>query len=736
MGSDSPNSSNSHNSSNKNGYIIWIDKNVNNAENKDYLKKFEKGNFKITSYENVEKGLKKIKDKDSNFKDIYVIVSGSFYQKFILKFKENLKKICVVPKIVIFTSNKNLFLEKNSNIKSIIDNKFYNLGGIKTFAEDVYDDFFINKTWKKEIKIKNENLNSDIDEEQYTFEEINNIPELFLPVYCKSFFKLNENDIFGELTHYLYIKYSSNTKVKELLEPIDEIPNIPLEILSKYYARLYTIESKFYHDLNEGLRKTNMLLKEEESLFSLNKNNHYSITFIKSFYEGIKLGAFDLDLTEKLYRFSCLEKKEFDKINEYIKNKKPGLPAAIFFSKAFLSFSENIETAYDFFNDYRHTSKICKNDNLVPVFFYIIKKKDIKESLYSHIRIGDISDSQNEEEVLFLPFTCFEIVEVTLNEKETKNNSKEIYNIELTYLGQYEEELRKFEKEEELPDTKFKQSLVGSKITNVNLNITTKSVVESFIAYEKTFLKNNSDIYVIYDVKEEDRDRNHYVLVFGRNFDKNGTDFVKENKDKIKIIINNEEKDLEYKYELKKGPNKIEIKLISEEIVNLQYMFYGCTSLKSIEGLKNLYTKNIKNFSFMFWGCKSLSDIKALENWDVSNGNNFRGMFERCNSLSDIKALENWNVSNGNNFSTMFCDCRALSDIKPLENWNVSNGTNFDSMFRECKSLSDIKPLKNWNVSNGNNFEDMFSGCDSLLDRTPIENWNTHGYNPNLMFGN
>ena len=57
-------------------------------------------------------------------------------------------------------------------------------------------------------------------------------------------------------------------------------------------------------------------------------------------------------------------------------------------------------------------------------------------------------------------------------------------------------------------------------------------------------------------------------------------------------------------------------------------------------------------------------------------------------------------------------------------------------MFRECKSLSDIKSLKKWNVSNGNNFEDMFSGCHSLLDRTSIQNWNTHGYNPNLIFGN
>ena len=84
---------------------------------------------------------------------------------------------------------------------------------------------------------------------------------------------MNEKDNFDELTHYLYDKYKENYIIKELLEPIDGIPEIPIEILCKYYARLYTIESDFYKDLNRGL-KTNVLLREDDSLFSANKNNH------------------------------------------------------------------------------------------------------------------------------------------------------------------------------------------------------------------------------------------------------------------------------------------------------------------------------------------------------------------------------------------------------------------------------------------------------------------------------
>ena len=40
-------------------------------------------------------------------------------------------------------------------------------------------------------------------------------------------------------------------------------------------------------------------------------------------------------------------------------------------------------------------------------------------------------------------------------------------------------------------------------------------------------------------------------------------------------------------------------------------MFYECRSLKNIEELKYLDTKEINNFSYMFSGCFNLSDIKG-----------------------------------------------------------------------------------------------------------------------------
>ena len=137
-----------HNENNENRNIIWIDKNINNKENTKYLIYLNKRKFKIDTYDDIFSGLNEILfNEDKYFKDIYIILNGSLYQDFILQFKKFLIDIFVVPKIIILTNNKELFLEKNSNIKDIIENKFYNLGGIQTLFKRI----FIKKIMEKKL---------------------------------------------------------------------------------------------------------------------------------------------------------------------------------------------------------------------------------------------------------------------------------------------------------------------------------------------------------------------------------------------------------------------------------------------------------------------------------------------------------------------------------------------------------------------------------------------------------
>ena len=241
-----------------------------------------------------------------------------------------------------------------------------------------------------------------------------------------------------------------------------------------------------------------------------------------------------------------------------------------------------------------------------------------------------------------------------------------------------------------------------------------KDIIYNLSQYNTQRIKYRKDIInLIYNKTKEGMNSN---VLFG-------SDFVKNNKDNITLIINGKKSELIENYNLKKGKNNIQM-IIDIQLTNLRGMFANVGSLENMEELCHLNTEKVTDFSWMFSGCVSLTNIKPLQNWNVSSGINFIGTFSACLSLSDIKPLQNWNVSNGKYFESMFNFCSSISDIQPLQNWNVSNGKDFTHMFSCCRILEDIRPLQNWDVSNGLKFEGMFSHCTSLSDIKPLQKWN------------
>jgi len=92
------------------------------------------------------------------------------------------------------------------------------------------------------------------DDIQLTFEYIDSIEKLTLPIFFKALIDNESIDNMEEYTNLLYNTYSKdNDNLKILLNQIKSMTNIPIEILSKYYARLYIIESNFYKDINKDL---------------------------------------------------------------------------------------------------------------------------------------------------------------------------------------------------------------------------------------------------------------------------------------------------------------------------------------------------------------------------------------------------------------------------------------------------------------------------------------------------
>ena len=104
--------------------LIWIDKNVENEENKNYIEELSNLNeFIIYTYKDVKSGIKKL--KQIKFKNTFVISSGSLYKEFIKEFKKEENLINTIPKILIFTRDRNKFLERSKDIeKEFINDHF------------------------------------------------------------------------------------------------------------------------------------------------------------------------------------------------------------------------------------------------------------------------------------------------------------------------------------------------------------------------------------------------------------------------------------------------------------------------------------------------------------------------------------------------------------------------------------------------------------------------------------
>ena len=224
--------------------VIWIDANIiDNKENISYVNELKSiGSIRLKLSKDVDKAIKYLKTID--FHETKVIVSGRLYPDFVKSFKENITDICVAPKIIVFTRNKQKFLEYNKDYLDE-DNLFYSSSGVTTSFKEIkkllLNECILNKLDKPDDTI-------------LTFEYIDSIEKLTLPLFFKALIDNTSNQDLQKYTYLLYETYSKEKeKIKKLLGSIVSLPTIPIEILSKYYAKLYTADSNFYRDINKDL---------------------------------------------------------------------------------------------------------------------------------------------------------------------------------------------------------------------------------------------------------------------------------------------------------------------------------------------------------------------------------------------------------------------------------------------------------------------------------------------------
>ena len=673
--------------------VIWIDEALESLENKEYAQKLNSfGSFETNLFTNVDQAI--VNMKLIKFQQTFIIVSGKlYYPEFVEKFKDNIKDMCFAPKILIFTKNKHDFVMTSR----IQNNTFYNFGGVYDRFDDIIE--FLRAETQSKLEIKK------ADNVQLTFEYIDNKQKLILPLFFKTLIESTNKNV-DKYTSYLYDEYKENENVENLLNPIRYISDIPMEILSKYYARLYTAQSDFYNNINKELGQ--------------NKVDKY-LPFIKTLYEGVKLKSLPLSNDKLLYRGGKISHKEIEDIKKYMKDKIQGLPSSIVFSKSFLSFSKDKTVANDFLSHDNNNINLCK------VLFVLEKDDNIEYNLSTHADIEKLSFFPGEREVLFFPFSSFEIKDI----KETTIIGNERgYEIRLLYLGKYLKDIAKDQNivnnENKIPDTKFKKELIKvglikkEKVEEVN----TKKLYDNFRDYEK-------------HVNQIQKDKNVLIIDNRINNGISGGNFITTNNDminrnfiigeinirsddiyKFTRVINSfenfkRETNLSEQEDDWKFNNEKELRENIEIKINGKTMPFSYSYKFPVKGRYNIqysFKKCLTKSNHMFWGCKSIINLN-LSNFNTQNVTNMSHMFGGCNTLQSL-TLFNFNTQNVTNMHRMFLCCYLLKNLN-LSTFNTQNVTDMGFMFGGCYSLTNLN-LSNFNTLKVFDMLGMFDGCNSL----------------------
>ena len=218
--------------------------------------------------------------------------------------------------------------------------------------------------------------------------------------------------------------------------------------------------------------------------------------------------------------------------------------------------------------------------------------------------------------------------------------------------------------------------------------------------------KNIFDILNLYHKmnknKDKDKDIQIWKIIYDINGEKEinifGSNFVKNNINNCKMILDNNEHILSSNYQIKNNnTNKLlEIKLkINNKMTDMSYMFNNCSSLSYLNDFSNWNTNKITNMSNMFNYCKTLKNIPDISKWDTSNVTDMSYMFANCKSLKSIPNISKWNINKKAIMNDMFLNCETLFLLFDISKWD-KNSVIYKNFIKEKEEY------KNENINNKN----------------------------------
>ena len=677
--------------------ILWVFPDDDHVEeNKNYQNQIDEiPSFTLNSFINIDESISFL--KNIKFEKTIIIVSGSYSERLFNEIGKIINELNVIPEIIIFTSSKRYKLIKE-NIFNLDKYNLFNNNLVFSFFEPVL------KQLKRERNINysyyqdnNEGNLLQKDECHFTFEYIQESKQLIFPLYLFDYYldPPNQNQI-EEFNKLLLSNYGDVSELKELIEQLLLNIKIPFQILIKYWLRAYTMETNFYKTMNKELRERS--------------SNRYDI-LIKVLYHGLNQKYITPFIENNLYRGSSITKKELQYIIKSLNQKQKNLPGCICYNKSFLSTSISEEVAKEFMK---------KNENREKVL-YIIKAEDtLNNDNISNADIQNLSVIEREKEILFFPFSHFEITNVNYI------NNDDYYELNLVYLGKYKNQIKKNQK---IPKTKFVEDVLKTSIMD-KIEIEKESAKFEFDLKEFIPLDiKKGYIIATYKITREDLDKKIQIL--------NSSSINKKEIEEICDIyyINGEKINFSFQHTFC-YPGEYKLKIVFKKLLtNACNLFYDCKNLISLD-FKNFKTNYITNMNNMFNGCTSLEslnvlnfktkqvttmkrmffDCKALKSLDLSsfntvNVNNMNKMFGNCSSLN-ILDLSKFNTEKVNDMSCMFQNCISLFFIN-LSSFNSKNVIDMSYIFYNCNSLKSLY-ISNFEINNKTNITKMFHKCNNL----------------------
>ena len=140
--------------------------------------------------------------------------------------------------------------------------------------------------------------------------------------------------------------------------------------------------------------------------------------------------------------------------------------------------------------------------------------------------------------------------------------------------------------------------------------------------------------------------------------------------------------------------------------------FSGCNNLTEIKGIEYLNTEKVTNMRCMFYGCSSLASLN-LTSFNTVEVTDMSFMFYECYALASLD-VSKFNTAKVTGMREMFHYCYALTSLD-LTSFNTANVTDMYRMFNECSALTTIYASEKFVTGKVDDSLKMFYQCDKLV---------------------